>query len=284
MNRLAWRRLTDRLMLALSVLVTLIVLVPVIGIIWLVVSKALPGISLSDFTQVTVGTGGGLANAILGTLYLVALGTLIAAPAGVLAGIYLGELSPHSRFSAIVRFTTDVLAGVPSIVIGYFGYISLVLGLGWGFSTLAGALALALIGIPYIVRSTEIAFSKVPQHVREASLALGASHAATTWRVSLRMAASGVLTGILLAVSIAVGETAPLLYTAGWSSYMPNLALTHSPIAYLTYVVWTFINEPFAAANHLAYVAALLLLAFVFGLNILAKRVVRSRRRYQGQN
>lgn len=277
-----WRRIKDRLMLGLAVLVTAVVMIPVVGIIVLVVRKALPGLSISDLTQVTVGTGGGLANAIVGTLYIVLLGMVIAAPIGILAGIYLGESAPNSGFATFVRFTTDVLAGVPSIVIGYFGYVSLVLGLGWGFSTLAGAIALALIGIPYIVRSTEIAFAKVPQGVREASLALGASNAATTWRVSMRMAAPGVTTGILLAISIAVGETAPLLYTAGWSAYMPSLALTHSPIGYLTYVVWTFINVPFAASHHLAYVAALLLLVFVLGLNIVARRVVRQQHRYQG--
>lgn len=282
MSGIAWRRLKDRLMLLISVLVTAIVLIPVVGIIWLVVRKALPGFSLSDLTQVTVGTGGGLANAIVGTLYLVLLATVIAAPVGMLAGIFLGEVAPHARFASLIRFTTDVLAGVPSIVIGYFGFVTLVLGLGWGFSTLAGAIALALIGIPYIVRSTETAFSKVPQAMREASLALGASEATTTWRISLRMALPGVLTGVLLAISIGVGETAPLIYTANWSSYMPNLALTHSPIGYLTYVVWTFINEPFAAANHLAYVAALLLLILVLTLNIVARQVVRTRHHYQG--
>lgn len=264
----------DRMMLALAALMGLIILVPVVGMLWLVISHAIPALSWQMFTEVTVGTGGGLANAIVGTLYLVALGLLIAGPAGIMAGIYLGEVAPHSRLSTVVRFTTDVLAGVPSIVIGYFGYVTMVLGLGWGFSTLAGAIALALIGIPYVVRSTEIALTKVPRGMREASWALGAGQATTVWRVSLREAAPGVLTGVLLALSLALGETAPLIYTAGWSSYMPTWQLTHAQIGYLTYAIWTFINEPFASANALAYAAGFLLLVFVVLVNIVARRIL----------
>lgn len=273
-----WRRVKDRIMLALAALMGIIILVPVVGMLWLVVSHALPALSLGLFTQVTVGTGGGLANAIVGTFYVVGLGILIAAPLGIMAGVYVGEVNPGSSIAQFVRFTTDVLAGVPSIVIGYFGYVTLVLGLGWGFSTLAGAIALALIGIPYVVRSTETALSKVPRGMREASLALGASQTTTIWRVTLREALPGVVTGVLLALSIAIGETAPLLYTAGWSNYMPNLRLTHAPIGYLTYVVWTFINEPFASANSLAYAAGLLLLILIVIVNVAARRIVaRSR-------
>ncbi len=269
-----WRRLKDRVMLGVAVLMGLIILVPVLGMLWLVVSHALPALSPALFTQVTVGTGGGLANAIVGTFYVVGLGILIAGPLGIMAGVYVGEVDPGGRFAHVVRFTTDVMAGVPSIVIGYFGYVTLVLGLGWGFSTLAGAIALSLIGIPYVVRSTETAISKVPRGMREASLALGASQSTTIWRVTLREALPGVVTGVLLALSIAIGETAPLLYTAGWSSYMPSLQLTHAPIGYLTYVVWTYINEPFASANALAYAAGLLLLVLIVIVNIVARRLV----------
>ncbi len=261
-------------MLGLAALMGLIILVPVVGMLWLVVSHALPALTISLFTQVTVGTGGGLANAIVGTFYVVGLGILIAGPLGIMAGVYIGEVNPAGRFSQFLRFTTDIMAGVPSIVIGYFGYVTLVLGLGWGFSTLAGAIALALIGIPYVVRSTETAISKVPRGMREASLALGASQTTTIWRVTVREALPGVITGVLLALSIAIGETAPLLYTAGWSNYMPEIRLTHSPIGYLTYVVWTYINEPFAKAQSLAYAAGLLLLVLIVIVNIVARRLV----------
>ena len=274
----AWRHLKDRIMLGLAALMGLIIMVPVVGMLWLVVSHAWPALTIGLFTQVTVGTGGGLANAIVGTFYVVGLGILIAGPLGIMAGVYIGEVNPAGRFSQFLRFTTDIMAGVPSIVIGYFGYVTLVLGLGWGFSTLAGAIALALIGIPYVVRSTETALSKVPRGMREASLALGASQTTTIWRVTLREALPGVITGVLLALSIAIGETAPLLYTAGWSNYMPELRLTHSPIGYLTYVVWTYINEPFAQAQSLAYAAGLLLLLLIVIVNIVARRLVgRSR-------
>ncbi len=272
---MTWRYIKDRLMLVIASVLGLLLLIPIVGMVWLVLSKAMPALNLQMLTQVTQGTGGGLANAIVGTFYVVGLGLLIAAPLGIAAGVFLGEIAPSSRFSAVVRFTTDVLAGVPSIVIGYFGYVTMVLGLGWGFSTLAGAIALALIGIPYVVRSTEIALSKVPRGMREASMALGAPLTTTVWRVSLRSAAPGVLTGVLLALSLALGETAPLLYTAGWSSYMPKLALIHSPIGYLTYAVWTFINEPFASANNLAYAAGFLLLVFIALVNIIARRIIK---------
>ncbi len=272
---LTWRNVKDRFMLVLAAVLGLILAVPVLGMIWLVVSNALPALSLQTLTQVTVGTSGGIANAIVGTFYLVFLGILIAAPLGIAAGVFLGEIAPASRFAAVVRFTTDVLAGVPSIVIGYFGYVTMVLGLGWGFSTLAGAIALALIGIPYVVRATEIALSKVPRGMREASMALGAPLTTTVWRVSLRAAAPGVLTGVLLAISLAIGETAPLIYTAGYSMYMPKLALTHSPIGYLTYVVWTFINEPYKSLNALAYAAGFLLLLFIVLVNVIARRLIK---------
>jgi phosphate transport system permease protein len=273
-----WRRVKDRIMLGLAALMGIIILVPVVGMVWLVASQAMPVLSLGLFTQVTVGTGGGLANAIVGTFYVVGLGILIAGPLGIMAGVFVAEVGPGSRFAQFVRFTTDVLAGVPSIVIGYFGYVTMVLGFGWGFSTLAGAIALAIIGIPYVVRSTETALSKVPRGMREASLALGASQTTTIWRVTLREALPGVVTGVLLALSIAIGETAPLLYTAGWSNYMPSLQLTHAPIGYLTYVVWTYINEPFASANALAYAAGLLLLVLIVIVNVVARRLVgRSR-------
>lgn len=274
MKGLLWRRAKDRVMLFLAALMGVIILVPVVGMLWLVVSHAWPALSIGLFTQVTVGTGGGLANAIVGTFYVVGLGILIAGPLGILAGVYVGEVDPGGRFAQVVRFTTDVMAGVPSIVIGYFGYITMVLGLGWGYSTLAGAIALALIGLPYVVRSTETALVKVPRGMREASLALGAGQATTIWRVTLREALPGVATGVLLALSIAIGETAPLLYTAGWSSYMPSWQLTHAQIGYLTYVVWTYINEPFASANALAYAAGFLLLVLIVLVNVVARRLV----------
>jgi phosphate transport system permease protein len=247
------------------------------SIIWIlgfVLVRGLSSLSLSLFTTVTQGNGGGLLNAIEGTAVL-AVGTLIlAVPVGLAAGIYCAEFR-HRRWAQIIRFLSDVLVGVPSIVLGYVGYVTLVEGLGWHFSVAAGSIALAVICLPYICRTTEMALRQVPDELREAAYAVGA----TEWRVILRIilpaAGPAVLTGILLALAISVGETAPLLYTAGWSNYMWDGRLTHSPIGYLTYAIWTFINEPFAAANALAYAAALLVTLFVLIVSIIARLLLR---------
>jgi phosphate transport system permease protein len=230
-------------------------------------------LSLPTFTTVTQGRGGGLLNAIEGTAVLSVGAMLLAVPFGVGAGIYVSEYGA-SRWAASIRFLADVLVGVPSIVMGYFGYVTMVEGLGWNFSVAAASIVLAIISLPYICRTTELALSQVPSDLREAAYAIGASD----WRVVLRICMPSVLpailTGILLALAISVGETAPLIYTAGWSSYLWDGALVHSPIGYLTYAIWTFINEPFASANALAYAAAFLVTGFVLAINILARFVI----------
>ena len=150
--------------------------------------------------------------------------------------------------------------------------------LGWHFSAAAGSITLAAIALPYICRTTELALLEVPQGLREAAYGLGAGDAQVVLRIALPAALPGVLTGILLALSISIGETAPLLYTAGWSNFMWNGHLTHSPIGYLTYAVWTFINEPFASANALAYAAAFLVTAMVLLINVAARLILHGGR------
>lgn len=227
-------------------------------------------------THVTEGVGGGLLNAIEGSVVLALGGMVLAIPPGVAAGIYLSEFDDGVLATGL-RFLADVLVGVPSIVIGYFGYITMVIGLGWKFSVAAGSVALAIIALPYICRTTEMALREVPNGFREAAYALGARD----WRVILGIvlpaAAPGIITGILLALAIAVGETAPLIYTAGWSSYMWNGQLTNQPIGYLTYAIWAFITEPFESAHALAYAAAFLVTIFVLIIGI-ASRLVIARR------
>ena len=163
----------------------------------------------------------------------------------------------------MIRFLADVLVGVPSIVIGYFVYVMLVAGLGWDFSVAAGSIALAIISLPYICRTSEMALRQVPRTLREAALALGATESKIIMRISLPMALPGILTGILLALAISVGETAPLLYTAGWSSYLGDGHLIKEPVGYLTYAIWAFITEPFTSAHQLAFAAALFVTLFV---------------------
>jgi phosphate transport system permease protein len=246
-------------------------------ILGMVAVRGLSALTPTVFTEVTQGTGGGLLNAIEGT-GVIAVGTLIlGVPFGIAAGIFVAEYR-STMWARIVRFLSDVLVGVPSVVLGYFGYITMVEWLGWHFSVAAACITLAVLCLPYICRTTELALREVPDTLREAGYAIGASPARVTVLLTMRSAMPGIVTGVLLALAISVGETAPLLYTAGWSSYMWNGALVRSPIGYLTYAIWAFINEPFAAANALAYAAALLTTTFVLLISLIS-RVVLLRRR-----
>ncbi len=241
-----------------------------LSILGVVLVKGVTALSPSLFTTVTQGTGGGLLNAIEGTAVLSVGAMVLAVPIGVAAGIYVSEYRRTNSASAI-RFLSDVLVGVPSIVLGYFGYVTMVEGLGWNFSVAAASIVLAMLCVPYICRTTELALRGVPNDLREAAYAIGANDRQVILRVCVPAAAPAILTGALLALAISVGETAPLIYTAGWSSYLWDGRLTQSPIGYLTYVIWTFINEPFAAANALAYAAAFLVTALVLVVNLTAR-------------
>ncbi len=223
----------------------------------------------------TNGISGGLANAIEGTLLLSGGALLIAVPVGIGAGICLSEFS-HGRYGSAVRFLADVLTGVPSIVLGYFAYVTMVEGLGWQFSLLAGAITLAIMIVPYLARMAELSLRQTPNEMREASYALGAPDRTVVLRVLLPIAWPGILTGILLSLAISVGETAPLIYSAGWSNYMWSGKFTHEPVGYLTYVIWTFINQPFPSAHALAFAAALLVIVVVLAINIAVRLTLRS--------
>jgi phosphate transport system permease protein len=252
-----------------------------LSILLMVFLRGMHALNFQVLTQVTQGTGGGLINAVEGTVVLAVGGILLALPPGLAAGIYLAEFS-DGYFAPVLRFLSDVLVGVPSIVIGYFGYVTMVDRLGWQFSVTAASIALAIISLPYICRTSEVAIRQVPNTLREAAYALGANTGAVIMRVCLPMAAPAILTGILLALAISVGETAPLLYTAGWSSYMWNGHFTHEPIGYLTYAIWAFITEPFESAHALAYAAAFLVTFFVLLIGV-GSRIILYRRVSVGQ-
>lgn len=271
------RRVFNALFAVLCVTAFGIVVVPLADILWMTLVKGGAAVSPALFTQVTNGISGGLLNAIEGTLLLSGGALLFAAPIGVLTGIYLGEYG-HGRWGRVVRFLADVLTGVPSIVLGYFAYVTLVVGMGWQFSALAGAITLAIMVMPYIARFTELAMRQNPTSLREAAYALGCKEHQVVLRVLLPSARSGVVTGVLFALAISVGETAPLIYTAGWSNYLWNGHLTQSPIGYLTYVIWSFINQPFASAHALAYAAAFLVVAMVLLINLVARAFLMPRR------
>ncbi len=253
-----------------------LVAVPLVDIILLVFVRGLSALSPQLFTQVTEGVGGGLLNAITGTIIL-SIGALIfGVPIGVGTGIYLSEFG-NGRFGSIVRFLADVLTGVPSIVLGYFSYVTMVIWLGWQFSVLAASITLAMMILPYMAKMTELVMRQIPISMREAAYALGANDRMVVARVLLPVAMPGITTAILLSLAISVGETAPLIYTAGWSNYVWNGQLTHQPIGYLTYVIWSFINQPFASAHALAFAAALLVMVTVLAINLGARALLRGR-------
>ena len=256
-----------------------------VSIIGDVIIRAWPALTPKLLTEVTSGIGGGLKNAIEGTFVMSVGALLLAAPIGISAGIYLSE---HGRGGAgkVLRFLSDVLVGIPSIVLGYVGYITMVIYLGWQFSVAAGIITLTVMLLPYIARSTELALANIPLAVREAGYGLGAGEGRVVLSILLPGAAPAIMTGLFYAVALSMGETAPLLYTAGWSNYMWNGQFTKEPIGYLTYVVWTFINEPFAESHRIAFAAAFLITTGVLILILIGRwLLVRGQRRmgaYQG--
>ncbi|WAH38796.1 phosphate ABC transporter permease PstA [Alicyclobacillus dauci] len=227
----------------------------------------------SMLTQTTHGIAGGLQNAIIGTFELVIIAIIFAAPLGILGGVYASEFA-GTRVSAVIRFLAEVLSGVPSIVIGYFGYLLMVMHWHWGFSALAGGIALTIMMLPYILRTTETSLQQVPHTQREAAWALGMTRFQAISRTVWRPAAGGIATGVLLAIAIGLGETAPLLYTAGWNTHNPTGHLTHEQVPYLTYVVWDYLDQPYPEARNLAYAAAFVLLVIILLIQLVVRALV----------
>lgn len=258
-------------------LALLLVIAPLLDIVFVMAWRGLSAFSLGLFTHNTTGAHGGLANSIEGTALITFFALCIAVPLGVGAGIHLSEYGKN-RTGSVIRFMSDVLTGTPSIVLGYFSYIVMVIGFGWGFSLIAAAITLAILIVPYLARITELALQQVPNQMREAAYALGANDATVVFKVVLPTAASGVITGALLALAISVGETAPLIYTAGWSNFGWGGQFTHQPVAYLTYVIWTFIDQPDAKSHALAFAASFIVMLVVLAVNIGVRLAVRRKK------
>lgn len=264
------RRIIDRTAWLLATAGFLLLAFVLLHILLYVFVRGVQSMQLKTFIEDTQGIGGGLRNAIVGSLVLSGVALAMAAPVGVSAGVFLSEYG-HGWGGRVSRFLSDVLVGVPSIVLGYFGYITMVVYLGWKFSLLAGSITLAIMMLPYIARTSELALRAVPHSVREAAYGLGTPEGRLVLRILLPAARIPIMTGILLALAISLGETAPLLYTAGWSNYLWTGQFTHEGVGYLTYVIWSFIGEPYASAHKLAYAAALLITLMVLVVNLLAR-------------
>jgi len=275
MDRYGWRRLGNTIVITSSIGAT------VLGLGWLVlilgslIYQGLNGLSLAVFTQMTPppGADGGLLNPIIGSLMLTVLAIAIGTPIGILAGTYMAEYGKAATLTVVVRFINDILLSAPSIVVGLFVYEIMVAPMGH-FSGLAGAVALALIVIPVVVRTTEDMLSLVPRELREAASALGLPRAHVVRYVSYRAARAGIITGVLLAIARISGETAPLLFTALNNQFFStNL---NAPIASLPAVIFQFALSPYADWQKLAWIGALIITFAVLALSIIARALSAS--------
>jgi phosphate transport system permease protein len=271
------RKRANLIGLALSMVSMALGMIFLLWILSILFYKGFSAIDLNMFTQSTPapGTdGGGLANAIVGSLMIVVSCTLISTPIGVMAGIYLSEYGANSKIAAITRFVNDIMLSAPSIVIGLFIYAVIVAQVKH-FSGWAGTIALALIAIPVVVRTTENMLQLVPISLREAAYALGAPRWKVAFSVTLTAAKAGVITGILLALARVSGETAPLLFTALNNQFFSTNM--NAPMANLPVVIFQFAMSPYDNWVDLAWGAALLITLFVLGLNILTRVIFREK-------
>ena len=268
------RKIISRIFEILCGAAVLVALLPLAMILFYVVKEGFGALNLAFFTHMPkpVGeVGGGMANAIVGTLILIGLAALFAVPIGCITGVHLSEY-PATRFSSAVRFSADALNGVPSIVIGIFAYGLLVLPVK-RFSAIAGGVALGLLMLPIVVRTTEELLRLVPSGLREGALALGATRSRAVFSVILPAALPGILTGILVALARVAGETAPLLFTAFNNQYW-STNITQ-PIASLTVQVFTYAISPYDDWHRQAWAGAFLLVMIILTLSIVARLAVR---------
>jgi len=276
LDRYARRKYSDIFVRSACVAATVIALVPLVSVLYYVTSRGIGGISWDFFSELPkpVGeSGGGMANALAGSFKLLFLACVFGIPPGVLAGVYLAEFG-NSRFGKLVRFSADVMSGVPSITVGIFVY-SLVVLRAKHFSAFAGGVALGVLMLPTVTRTTEELLKLVPESLREAALGLGLPKWRATLRVMLRTAAPGIATGVMLAVARVAGETAPLLFTAFsnpfWSSGL------NEPTASLPVIIYNYAVSPYEEWHRQAWAAALVLLLLVLLLNVSARLLVRNR-------
>jgi phosphate transport system permease protein len=280
-RRQTWRKSVNVVMLSLTGLASLLVVIPLLWILGYVIREGLPAINIQFFTELPtpVGVpGGGIVNALVGSLMTVGLGLLIAAPIGILGGIF-SAVYPNSPLGLLVRFSTDVISGIPSIVMGIFAYTLIVLPQKH-FSAFSGGVVLSFIMLPIIIRTTEEMIRLVPNSLREGSLALGAAEWKTSFSVILPAALNGVITGVMLAIARAAGEAAPMLFTAFGNPFMN--ADYNQPVATLPHMIFIYAISPYEDWHAKAWATALVLITLVLLLNILARLLVWWRARLLG--
>jgi phosphate transport system permease protein len=270
----AWRRAKNLIAQVLAVIAAVFGLFWLVWIVWTTLSKGLASINLALFTQMTPppgAEGGGMLNAFYGSVVMSLLGVALGAPIGVLAGTYLAEYSRKSWIGETVRFVNDILLSAPSIVLGLFVYTMVVATMGH-FSALAGAIALAFIVLPVVVRTTDEMLRLVPTQMREAALSLGVPQWKVTLQVLYRSALPGIITGILLALARITGETAPLLFTALNNQYWSTDLL--APMANVPVVIFQYAMSPFESWHSLAWAGAFVLMMFVLLVSTVARLIV----------
>jgi len=275
MRSLAFRKGKNYLATALMFAATASVLIPLGLIFFHIMKMGFSSVNLEFFTEIPKPpgeAGGGMANGMVGSLVMIAMASLIGLPIGIFGAIYLTEYG--GKFSTAVRFAADVLSGTPSIITGLVAYSLLVVPMK-GFSALAGSVALALIMIPIVLRTTEEQLKMVPGSLREASLALGVPLWRTSLKVTLRSALSGVLTGVLLAIARVAGETAPLLFTALGNQFWSHKV--NQPMAAIPLQIFNFAISPYEDWHRLAWAGALILVSVMFVLSLTARYFSRAR-------
>jgi phosphate transport system permease protein len=277
-SRLLQRKIADAAALVFAGAATLFGLVWLFWILWTTLQQGIGALDPALFTQMTPppGSQGGLLNAFYGSAMMIGLALLIGAPVGLAAGTYLAEHGRYSRLGSLVSFINDILLSAPSIVIGLFVYEMVVVTMGH-FSGYAGALALAMILLPVIVRTSDEALRLVPDQMREAAFALGIPRWKVTSQVLYKAALSAIVTGILLGVARIAGETAPLLFTALSNQFWTSSL--NDPLANLPVVIFQYAMSPYEEWHELAWAGAFMLTIFVLGLNIAVRLIVRRRKR-----
>lgn len=268
------RILWDKLFKGTIVLLTFCSILPMFFILFFITSKGISVINWSFLTQLPkpVGEiGGGISNAVIGTIILIGISTAFSVPIGILAGIFLSE-NRKGKLASLTRLCVETLQGIPSIVIGIIAYVWLVITMG-SFSALSGGMALGLMMLPVIITATEETLKLIPESLREASLALGVSYPRTILKVILPAGVSGIVTGILLSIARVAGETAPLLFTAFGSPFM-NLNVL-KPINSLPLMIFNYAKSPYPEWHTLAWGASFILIVLVLGLNLFTKVVTK---------